>query len=195
MDLVPPRRRGRPDRPRSRSAPNARRVRLERLEERRLLNASQDIDVYLIDADTDQRIKAITNGETITVAPNVGDSLSIEAVPGNSGLAGQVNSMRLTIGGPIGSSQVENVAPYALFGDTSGNFTGRSFDSGTYSLDLFGFDASNAKGTLVARQSLSFQLDVGSGGGDPPPPPPPPSPPPTPGPVDPNPRVTGDLMT
>jgi len=70
------------------------------------------VDLYLIDADTDQRITTITNGAAIAL-PSYVLSLNIDAVP-----AGKVESVKKVRFGYNDNSsyRTEGAAPFALCG-------------------------------------------------------------------------------
>ena len=61
--------------------------------------------------------------------------------------------------------RTENVEPYALFGDVSGDFRGRSPESGSFSVTATAFTADGAAGETVASASLTLPV-TGSAGGE-----------------------------
>ena len=72
----------------------------------------------LVDADADRALLALGAWTVLDAESVAGRDLSVAAGAGVPGVA----SARLTLGD--GHSQVENVAPYALFGDRRGDFRG-----------------------------------------------------------------------
>jgi hypothetical protein len=120
---------------------------------------SSGIDVWLIDAASDKRILKIDDGAVIDPAGIVSGEYSLEAVPG-----GNAQSVRFKIGGV---TQVENSAPYALFGNKGGNFDGTDLPSGPQSVTIETFSGKNATGTRIATESIDFSFgSSGSGQGD-----------------------------
>ena len=68
----------------------------------------------LVDANTDQTIRTLTNNSTIDTSVD-GTALNVKANP-----SGTVGSMRAYYDNVLSSQ--EGAAPYSLCGDTSGNF-------------------------------------------------------------------------
>ncbi|MEL6654156.1 MAG: DUF5060 domain-containing protein, partial [Bacteroidota bacterium] len=60
--------------------------------------------------------------------------------------------------------QTENVAPYALFGDTGGNFTGEAFSTGNYTITATAYSGANASGTAGSPLTINFSV-INTGGG------------------------------
>ena len=106
----------------------------------------------LINADNNQVISGfsnITSNQTINLASLPTRNLSIRA-----NTAAGVQSVRMLLDG---RSQVENIKPYALFGDNNGNYNAwRPVAGKTYSLAVTGYAASGASGQ--AGQTLSVTL-------------------------------------
>ena len=96
--------------------------------------------LYLVDAETDQRVSEISNGGSITPGSDFSGSFSIEAVP-----AGPVGSVGLSIDG--GPEQVENFVPYALFGDSDGDFAGEALGTGARSVTVTLYEGGNGGGS------------------------------------------------
>jgi nucleoid DNA-binding protein len=124
---------------------------LEALEARRLFNAVTSLS--LINAQTDQVIQTLTNGDTINLANFPSGQLSVRANTDNQ----NVQSVRFGLDATA-NFRVENAAPYALFGDVNGNFTGGTFSVGQHSLTATPFSADNAAGTAGTAQAVSFNV-------------------------------------
>src|SRR3954454_10718195 len=90
---------------------------VEGLENRRLFNAVTSLS--LINAQTDQVVKTLVNGDTINLADFPSGQLSVRANTDNQ----NVQSVRFGLDATA-NFRIENQAPYALFGDVNGNFTG-----------------------------------------------------------------------
>ncbi|MEZ4622407.1 MAG: RICIN domain-containing protein [Caldilineaceae bacterium] len=49
-------------------------------------------------------------------------------------------------------TKVENAVPYALYGDSNGNYSGTTFYPGVYETEISAYSNSNAEGTLLVNQ-------------------------------------------
>ncbi len=111
--------------------------------------------LWLIDPVTDARIRQLTDGDTIDPATLSDGTFSVEAVP-PAGLT--TNSAVFSLDGQVVST--ENVVPYALFGDQSGNFAGEglidTLGSGPVELSVTFYSGANGTGTAsVSTISVS----------------------------------------
>jgi hypothetical protein len=70
-----------------------------------------------------------------------------------------INTVAVSIDGPVTVSRTEGVAPYSAFGDQNGNFLGQSLPPGRYRITAF---ASDSNGNNSQNYAQSF--DIGSGG-------------------------------
>ena len=93
----------------------------------------------LVDADTDADLFVLEDGATLDLA-TLPTNLNVRA-----DVRGPVESVRFNHD-PQGNERVENVAPYALFGDASGNYYGGIFREGEHTLSAIAFRQPNAKG-------------------------------------------------
>ncbi|NJO07494.1 MAG: hypothetical protein HC876_19370 [Chloroflexaceae bacterium] len=112
----------------------------------------------LVNAGTEQVYsQPLTNAIAINL--NGMNSFSVVAENAPSGTARIMFEM---LSGPLaGHKRSESVAPYALFGDASGNYDGRSATSGdTHQLKA---QALNSSGVVIAQLTLSFSF-TNSGG-------------------------------
>jgi hypothetical protein len=112
----------------------------------------------LINADTDTDLFNLSNGMQIEPATVQGTTLAIRA---NTNPA-VVGSVLLTLSGPVTASRNENVAPYSLFGDNSGNYSGNLFPVGSYTASATAFSGSGQSGTNLGTLTINFS--VGAGG-------------------------------
>ena len=71
---------------------------------------------------------------------------------------GNVKSVKLTLEGPIQFIKIENVAPYALFGDKNGVFNGKVLTSGSYTVTAQAFSELDAGGLASDIKSVSFTI-------------------------------------
>ena len=105
-------------------------------------------------------VDASTNTELFTIVPNsiinlavVGTNLNIRADIGN--LIG-VSSVRFDWNNQL-NYRTENVAPYALAGDISGNYLTWNYgNSGAHKVTARAFSGSNGRGTLLGQCSVKF---------------------------------------
>ena len=112
----------------------------------------------LVDASTDRALFTL-GASTILDADGVeGRKLTVAAIPEVSG----VSSARMLLDGR--STQVENVEPYALFGDVSGDFEpGLDLDRGdvvTVGAKLFG--GNGARGAFRGEAEARLSVDTGT---------------------------------
>ncbi|MEM7490135.1 MAG: hypothetical protein AAF390_13525, partial [Pseudomonadota bacterium] len=145
-------------------------------------SADASISLRLIDAKTDKVITSLTDGKSIDVDDlNLGN-LSIEAVVNGAKAA----KVKLDLNGEVITT--EEIVPYALFGDKSGNFAGGRIDTGSNEIKATAYDSA---GRVIAKTSVDFEFEEDAAPPPPPPPPvdegpadPPPPPPPAPVPDD-----------
>ncbi|TNC74607.1 Ig-like domain-containing protein [Rubellimicrobium roseum] len=114
--------------------------------------AAAAVEMWLIDPLTDQRVGRIADGQSIDPDLLSGGQYSIEVVPDPSLGA---RSVKLTLGSQV---RIEGAAPYALFGDSSGNFAGVALPSGPQTLLVQVYSGTNASGTLLFDQALDYSF-------------------------------------
>jgi PKD repeat protein len=116
-------------------------------------NPSPVAGFRLIDADTDQPFAEITQGTRIDTY-RLPESLAIEVIPSEV-----VGSFKIQVVGPgISTSKNESAAPYASFGDDNGDFDGRSFSKGVYTVRAIPYSGGNATGTRYTPTEISFSI-------------------------------------
>ncbi len=120
-----------------------------------------EVALWLVDAGTDRRVALIEDGATLDAALLPSGGYSIEAVVDPS--LG-VQSVRMTIGG---RTQTESVQPFALFGDSNGDFAGAPVPDGPQTVRVELFSGKSGGGTRLGDTSVGFEI------ADAPPPPPP----------------------
>ena len=69
-------------------------------------------------------------------------------------------SVIFSIAGPINHTQVENKAPYSLFGDIEGNFNRRSFPEGDYTLTATLYSEPEGKGNAGVPLTTAFKIEI-----------------------------------
>ncbi|WP_258422492.1 Ig-like domain-containing protein, partial [Aquiflexum gelatinilyticum] len=69
-----------------------------------------------------------------------------------------IGSVFISLTGPITASRTENGAPYSLFGDSNGNYSGRNLPAGTYTLSAIPYSGSNRSGTEGPTTTIVFSI-------------------------------------
>ncbi len=112
---------------------------------------SQYLDLFFARTDTDQTLLGFGDGSQIAASDLDDGPVTIYAVAKAS--APTVTSVTLSVPGV--NTQTEKVSPYALFGDTNGDFKGgTSFGVGDYDLSL----QVNGTGGVLETVTLSFSV-------------------------------------
>ena len=111
----------------------------------------QVVKFYLINPSTNQRVKELKNGDVIAS----GQVVNVEAVTNPA----VVGSVRFALNGKS-NFRTESVAPYALGGDTNGNYSGITLPKGSNVLTAIPYTKSQGSG--VAGKSLKITFTVGS---------------------------------
>lgn len=112
----------------------------------------------LVNANTDVDVGTITNGAQINLA-SVGTGLNIRANTSPTSAARIVFALT----GPVNYSPTETSAPFALFGDASGDYNTWTPPTGTYTLKATPYNASNVAGTpLTITFTVVNQAGAGS---------------------------------
>ncbi|MCK0147665.1 HYR domain-containing protein, partial [Arenibacter sp. F26102] len=107
----------------------------------------------LVDADTDRDIMTITDGAIIYRPSLSTTNLNIRA-----NTTSDVRSIRLVLSGTLNNGRTESTAPYALYGDSNGNYAGQVFPLGNYRLIGTPYSATGLSGTKGLLKSISFSL-------------------------------------
>ena len=118
------------------------------------LNATLSVTSFnLIDADEDKILMKIVDGDEINISDLPTLNLNIQAVATDD-----VGSVRLELTGPQSNGRTENVAPYALFGDRSGDYSGNVFPLGDYGLTATPYSNRSLRGTMGTALGISFSF-------------------------------------
>ena len=117
------------------------------------LQAQSVQSLTLINADTDVDIGPLADGQTLNLATLPTVNLSVRANPG----ATSPGSVRFAYDGNA-NFQTENIAPYALRGDTNGDYNSWTPTLGTHTLTATPFSAANAKGTAGTALTVVFTV-------------------------------------
>lgn len=112
--------------------------------------AGKVTSLVLVDAVTDKDLATLTPGGVINLSQYSTKSFAFRTLTSS-----EVGSVKLV---STLESRVENVAPWALFGDSNGDFAGRSLIPGNYTITATPYSADNAAGTVGAELSVSFTV-------------------------------------
>lgn len=69
-----------------------------------------------------------------------------------------IGSVGLILSGPVSSTITENVAPYALFGDTGSNYNGKHLPAGNYTLTATPYSKSSKAGEKGESATIEFSI-------------------------------------
>ncbi|WP_375324240.1 PKD domain-containing protein [Flagellimonas sp. GZD32] len=111
------------------------------------------ISFTLVDAATDTDLFDLFDGQQIDLGVSGGQSLNIRA-----NATSETSSVSFNMTGPLSATKTEGVAPYALFGDKSGNYNPMDLPLGSYTLT-----ASATSGGVTLGQPLTIQFSIVSG--------------------------------
>ena len=112
------------------------------------------VQVWLVDPETDLDIREITNLDTITLE---GLSSGKYALRAEYTGTETVESFRFYIDGE--HVRTESGAPYAVYGDSNGDFRGETMEDDTFELTVEAYSQDSAKGTLVSTLTLQITTD------------------------------------
>lgn len=116
----------------------------------KVISSSPDVTtLFLVNAGTDQDIKELNDGDVLQLS-ETGKFLDVRA----AFAFGNISRVELDLSGPISHHQVEMVSPYAVFGDTNGNFNGRFLKPGQYSLTVVAY----VNGIKWSSRTIAFTL-------------------------------------
>ena len=117
------------------------------------LQAQSIQSLTLVNADTDTDIGPLEDGQTLNLAALPTTNLSVRANPSTT----PVGSVRFAYDGNP-NFQTESVAPYALRGDTNGDYNSWTPTLGTHSLTATPYAASNAGGAAGSALTVVFTV-------------------------------------
>lgn len=113
-----------------------------------------ELSYRLIDAETDQVITTLEDSLVINLDTLSSSNLSIEIVDASN----QTQSVKMNLSGAITKTSIENVAPFALFGNIGDDFVGREFMPGTYTIEGTAYTEQDLAGAASQNFSVSFRL-------------------------------------
>ncbi len=111
-------------------------------------------EFVLVDAVNNKELTVLEDNAIINLVTLEKDRLSIVAKSSSD----NTESILLELTGPIEQRQLENIIPYALFGDNNSNYRGKKLPVGIYSLKASPFDADAIEGDMGLRNYLTFEV-------------------------------------
>ncbi|MEM1339554.1 MAG: T9SS type A sorting domain-containing protein [Bacteroidota bacterium] len=109
--------------------------------------------LVLVNADTNEDIGPITDGVVFLLTDLPTTNLNIRA---NTTL--DVASVFLEIKGDLSNTRTENVDPFALFGDNRGNYFGRTFGPGSFTLTATPYSGKRLSGEMGTALTANFSF-------------------------------------
>ncbi|MFD1140947.1 T9SS type A sorting domain-containing protein [Larkinella insperata] len=114
----------------------------------------QVVSVSLMNADDESEIKVLNQDEEINLATLVTKNLNLRVNTSPQA----VGSVKMVLSGPQSRTQTDNGIPYAVFGDSNGNFNGWTPKTGRYSLAVTPYSGANATGQAGAVYTVAFTV-------------------------------------
>ena len=114
--------------------------------------------LILVNADTNEDIMPLFGESVIDLNALTTSNLSIRM----GALPPEVRSVAFNLSGPIVQNKVENITPFALYGDSPrGNFIGEVFKPGQYTIKATLYALPSAQGGVIQEVSTRFTVSVG----------------------------------
>ncbi|MGD1946429.1 MAG: T9SS type A sorting domain-containing protein, partial [Croceivirga sp.] len=124
-------------------------------------NTNGVVNFTLIDAITNTELSELTDGLQLDFGPNGGQSLNVRA----NTQPDVVGSVYFELTGTLSAGRTENVAPYALFGDTSGDYVENALPLGNYTLTATAYSGNDGTGGILGQPYvITFSVVDQSGG-------------------------------
>ena len=100
------------------------------------INAFEGIidGLVLVDADTNEDIYQLREGLEIDINEIKDRKLNIRLKPIPGAFTGTIERVDFRLDGPVNKTHSEFVIPYAVFGDNNGDYNGKIFSKGNYSI-------------------------------------------------------------
>ncbi len=119
---------------------------------------TSNISFNLINAATNSNIGAITDGTTINSSKAQGINIKINAPEGTKRVSYGLysNGFEVSVG-------IEEFAPYAVFGDTNGNYFSETLSSGSYRLLAVAYSSATNNNSVIERKTIRFTVGSSSG--------------------------------
>ena len=114
---------------------------------------AQEVSFDLVNADSNETIGAIADGDVLDLANFPETGLSIIAIPSEEGAGSVVFGFN-----GANSFNTENVAPYALDGDNAGDYLAVNFPLGTNTVTATVFNAAGGNGIIEGSATITFEV-------------------------------------
>lgn len=107
----------------------------------------------IINADTDKAIGILNEGDTLNLATLPTATLNFRA-----NLDASPGSVAFKLNGPYSTYHVESGAPYAVFQNSGGSYSGKVLPSGSYALTAVPYSSGGAKGIAGTGLTINFNV-------------------------------------
>ncbi|MET7028803.1 Ig-like domain-containing protein [Sediminicola luteus] len=109
------------------------------------------ISFDLVNSTTNSTISSISNGTTLSSNNSKGVNIRANA-PTNT------KSVVFKLTGALSRNWTESFAPYALFGDTNGNYSSNNLPVGSYNLNAVAYSGGSGSGSVIANTTIVFNV-------------------------------------
>ena len=109
------------------------------------------ISFDLINSTTNSTIGSITNGATLSSNNSKSVNIRANAPP-------TTKSVVFKLTGALSRNWTESFAPYALFGDTNGNYSSNNLPEGSYNLNAVAYSEGSGSGSVIANTTIAFNV-------------------------------------
>ncbi|PSR52153.1 hypothetical protein AHMF7605_00745 [Adhaeribacter arboris] len=120
--------------------------------------STQPLKISWLNANTNQLLKTITNGDTLDLAAISTTNLNIMAIPNY-----QADSVRFNLTGTKTQNVTQTTAPYALYGYTNGNPNFWTPGIGKYTLNVTTYSSTNGTSTSSVNFTVVNNATDGTG--------------------------------
>lgn len=110
---------------------------------------------FLVDANTDENLLRLSEYDN---NPIDNSEIPTENANIDFGFTFGVKSVHFSLSGEVSYKSIENVYPYALFGDNAGDFNGRNLPVGHYSLIATPYAQNNGQGKPGFSSFYEFEI-------------------------------------
>ncbi|MEO1322249.1 MAG: TadE/TadG family type IV pilus assembly protein [Pseudomonadota bacterium] len=118
-----------------------------------------DIFLGLYNSQSDDLIIEFGDDAVLYVEEDLLDTLNIGVtVPSGSDIYRDDESAELKLSGDDSHTQNENGSPYALFGDSGGNYYNGTLEYGEYELRIRLYERDNRKGDRIFNKTVDFEI-------------------------------------
>jgi hypothetical protein len=113
--------------------------------------STSGITFTLVSASSNSSLGALSNGVSLSSSKTQNVNIRANAPSG-------AKSVVMTLSGATSTLRVEDVAPFALFGDSNGNYFSGSLKSGSYSLKASAYSGNGGSGSVIASTTINFSV-------------------------------------